>query len=66
MYTEENIEVLDAANVNISFQEQHKQLQLLDCDWLSKIRLNWEELQHIDHPKLTLAAVLEKHSRVYW
>ena len=26
-YTEENIEVLGTANVNVSFQEQHKQLQ---------------------------------------
>ena len=62
--------------MSIYLQEQHKQLQLLvvggngpsllDRDWLSKIRLNWEELHHIDHPKLTLAAVLEKHSRVYW
>ena len=72
-YTGENIEVLGAANVNVSFQEQHKQLQLLVVkgnspsllgrDWLSEIRLNWENLHHIVHPKLTLAAVLDKHSR---
>ena len=73
MYTGENIEVLGAANINISFQEQHKQLHvvggngpsLLGRDWRSKIRLNWEELHHTDHPKLTLAAVLDKHSRVF-
>ena len=63
-----------AANVNVSFQEQHKQLQLLVVggsgpsllgrDWLSQIRLNWEELHHIDQPKLTLATILDKHSKV--
>ena len=73
-YIGEHIEVLGAANVNVSFQEQHKQLQLLVVrgngpsllgrDWLSKIRLNWEELHHIDQSKLTLAAVLDKHSKV--
>ena len=74
-YTGESIEVLGAANVNVSFQEQHKQLQLLVVggngpsllgrDWLSQIRLNWEELHHIHQPKLTLAAVLDKHSKVF-
>ena len=29
MYTGENIVVIGAANVSVSFQEQHKQLQLL-------------------------------------
>ena len=62
-YTRENIEVLGAANVDVSFQEQHKKLQLLVVggkspsllgrDWLSHIRLNWEELHHIVQPKLT-------------
>ena len=74
-YTGENIEVLGVANVNVSFQEQHKQLQLLVVggdgpsllgrDWLSKIKLNWEELHHIDQTKLTLEAVLDKHSKVF-
>ena len=74
-YNGENIEVLGAANVDISFQDQHKKLQLfvvgekgpslLGCDWLSHIRLNWEELHHIVQPKLTLAAVLDKHSKVF-
>ena len=68
-----NIEVLGVANVNVPFQEQHKQLQLLVVgvpsllcrDWLSKIKLNWEELHHIDQPKLSLEAVLNKHSKVF-
>ena len=74
-YTGENIEVLGVVNVNVSFQEQHKQLQLLVVggdgpsllgrDWLSKIKLNWEELHHIDQTKLTLEAVLDKHSKVF-
>ena len=71
----EKIVVKGAANVNVSFQEQHKQLQLLVVggngpsllgrDWLSQIRLNWEELHHIDQPKLSLAIILDKHSKVF-
>ena len=38
---------------------------LLGRDWLSKIKLNWEELYHIDQTKLTLEAVLDKHSKVF-
>ena len=38
---------------------------LLGRDWLSKIKLNWEELHHIDQTKLTLEAVLDKRSKVF-
>ena len=31
----------------------------------SHIRLNWEELHHINQSKLTLANVLDKHSKVF-
>ena len=71
MYTIENIEVLDAANVNVSFQKQLQLLvvggtgpSLLGHDWLSQIRLNLEELHHIDQSKLILATILDKHSKV--
>lgn len=32
---------------------------------MTQIRLNWEELHHIHQPNLTLAAVLDKHSKVF-
>ena len=66
---------IGVVNVNVSFQEQHKQLRLLVVggdgpsllghDWLSKIKLNWKELHHIDQTKLTLEDVLDKHSQVF-
>ena len=66
--------VLGVANVNMSFQEQHKQLQLLVVggkepsllgrDWLNKIKLNWEELHYIGQHKWTLEAVLDEHNKV--
>ncbi|XP_065915317.1 uncharacterized protein [Dysidea avara] len=74
-YTGENIEVLDVANVDVSFQEQNHNLQLLVVagdgpsllgrDWLSKIRLNWAELYHTQQPTITLQDLLDKHKTVF-
>ena len=74
-YTGENIEVLGIANVNVSFQEQNQELQLLVVagdgpsllgrDWLSKIRLNWAELYHTQQSALTLQDILGKHQTVF-
>ena len=74
-YTGENIEVLGVANVDVSFQEQNHNLQLLVVagdgpsllgrDWLSKIRLNWAELYHTQQPTITLQDLLDKHKTVF-
>ena len=74
-YTGESIEVLGVANVNVSFQQQTQELQLLVVagdgpsllgrDWLSKIRLNWAELYHTQQPALTVQDILDKHKTVF-
>ena len=74
-YTGENIEVLRVANVNVSFQEQSQELQLLVVtgngpsllgrDWLNKIHLNWAELYHTQQSALTLQDLLERHQTVF-
>ena len=61
--------------MNVSFQEQNQELQLLvvtgngpsllGCDWLNKIRLNWAELYHTQQSALTLQDILDRHQTVF-
>ena len=71
-YTGESIKIIGAIDVEVVYNDQHKQLNLLvvegegpsllERDWLSQIKLDWSRLNHVQTTsKSACQEILDKH-----
>ena len=74
-YTGEELQLVGEAAVQVQYQNQQEDLNLvvvkgngpslLGRDWLQKIRLNWAEVRSVNAVNTTLEHALAKHSNLF-
>ena len=75
-YTGESIKIIGAIDVEVVYNDQHKQLNLLVVegegpsllgrDWLSQIKLDWSRLNHVQTTsKSACQEILDKHQLLF-